>query len=100
MFNEDIYEIASVLDHADFHSPLTKNVSSITLAAATNNQRILNHQRKTFGRRATLLRSTRVVNLAISFLIPVSLFAQFQRDAVPVKSWPAPLYWQPSPSEA
>jgi hypothetical protein len=34
------------------------------------------------------------------FLVPLALLAQAQRDQVPLKSWPAPLYFQPSPAES
>jgi hypothetical protein len=34
------------------------------------------------------------------FLVPLALFAEAQRDVVPLKSWPAPLYFQPSPAES
>jgi hypothetical protein len=34
------------------------------------------------------------------FLVPLALLAQAQRDLVPLKSWPAPLYFQPSPAES
>jgi hypothetical protein len=47
------------------------------------------------------MRSRRVL-LALAilpFVIPVTLMAQFQRDNVPLKPWPAPLYWQPNQSE-
>jgi hypothetical protein len=33
------------------------------------------------------------------FLIPITLIAQLQRGVVPLKPWPAPLYWQPSQAE-
>jgi endosialidase-like protein len=36
----------------------------------------------------------------VFLLIPISLFAQLQRDAVPLKPWPAPLYWQPTEAES
>jgi hypothetical protein len=40
------------------------------------------------------------VTLVMLFLsIPISLIAQLQRDMVPLKPWPAPLYWQPSQAE-
>jgi hypothetical protein len=32
-------------------------------------------------------------------LIPISLIAEFQRDVVPLKPWPAPLFWQTSQAE-
>ena len=32
-------------------------------------------------------------------LLPVTVIAQVQRDAVPLRAWPAPLYWQPSHAE-
>jgi endosialidase-like protein len=32
-------------------------------------------------------------------LIPISLIAQLQRDVIPLKPWPAPLYWQPTQAE-
>src|SRR5215813_3528561 len=45
-------------------------------------------------------RSIAVVTVGILFvLVPFTLVAQVQRDAVPLKSWPAPLYWQPNISE-
>jgi hypothetical protein len=34
------------------------------------------------------------------FLVPLALLAQAQRDVVPLKSWPAPLYFQPLPAES
>ena len=34
------------------------------------------------------------------FLVPLALVAQAQRDVVPLKSWPAPLYFQPSSAES
>src|SRR5262245_55665611 len=46
-----------------------------------------------------MLRSTRFIALVVLFLIPVSVFAQLQRDVVALKSWPAPLYWQPTRNE-
>src|SRR5262245_14942062 len=32
-------------------------------------------------------------------MIPSLLFAQVQRDVAPLRSWSAPLYWQPSHAE-
>src|SRR5215469_7854723 len=40
-----------------------------------------------------------VVTVAM-FFVPLALLAQTQRDQVPLKSWPAPLYFQPSPAES
>jgi hypothetical protein len=37
--------------------------------------------------------------ISLLILLPVVAIAQVQRDAVPLQSWPAPLYWQPSQSE-
>jgi hypothetical protein len=31
--------------------------------------------------------------------LPITVLAQTQRDAVPLKPWPAPIYWQPSSAE-
>ena len=46
-------------------------------------------------------RSIRVVVTlgTLSLMIPSLLFAQVQRDVVPLKPWSAPLYWQPSHDE-
>src|SRR6516164_1394816 len=35
----------------------------------------------------------------LSFLTPIALIAQMQRDTVPLRAWPAPLYWQPTHAE-
>jgi hypothetical protein len=46
------------------------------------------------------MRFTRtLITVGSLFLIPSTLLAQVQNDAVPLKPWPAPLYWQPSPAE-
>jgi endosialidase-like protein len=37
--------------------------------------------------------------LLLFLLLPVTVIAQVQRDAVPLKPWPAPLYWQPTAAE-
>src|SRR5262249_18439246 len=37
--------------------------------------------------------------LLVSILFPVALLGQMQRDAIPVKTWSAPLYWQPTEDE-
>jgi hypothetical protein len=46
-----------------------------------------------------MLRSTRFIALTVLFLIPIAVIAQVRQEVVPLQSWPAPLYWQPSPSE-
>src|SRR5262245_39236945 len=33
-------------------------------------------------------------------LIPLSGMAQLQRDVAPLRPWPAPLLWQPTPAES
>src|SRR5215510_4460737 len=35
----------------------------------------------------------------ILLLVPFTLVAQVQRDSVPLKTWPAPLFWQPTAQE-
>src|SRR5262249_56932021 len=40
----------------------------------------------------------RTVSLLILF--PVTVIAQIQRDVVPLRPWPAPLYWQPTQAES
>jgi len=47
-----------------------------------------------------MFRSTRWFTLAALFLIPTAVLAQVQQDVVPLKSWPAPLYWQPPRAES
>jgi endosialidase-like protein len=37
--------------------------------------------------------------ISLLALLPLALTAQVLRDAVPLKNWPAPLYWQPSQAE-
>src|SRR6266699_2622073 len=48
------------------------------------------------------IRSIRVViTLGTLFLlIPLTLIAQGQRDVAPLRSWSAPLFWQPSQAES
>jgi hypothetical protein len=40
----------------------------------------------------------RIVVLLVLF--PVTLMAQMQRDVVPLRPWPAPLFWQPTQGES
>jgi endosialidase-like protein len=40
-----------------------------------------------------------IVTISTLMLIPLTVLAQVPRD-VPLKPWPAPLYWQPSPTES
>jgi endosialidase-like protein len=45
---------------------------------------------------------TRFIHVVVGVLFllsSISVIAQVQRDVVPLKSWPAPLFWQPSQSE-
>jgi hypothetical protein len=48
------------------------------------------------------IRSIRVlITLGTLFLlIPISLIAQLQPDVIPLKPWPAPLYWQATQAES
>src|SRR5262245_45663334 len=39
------------------------------------------------------------ISFGTLLLIPFTLLAQMQSDVVPLKPWPTPLYWQPSPAE-
>src|SRR5215510_1635213 len=45
-------------------------------------------------------RSTHFFTVAVLFLIPTVVMAQMQQEVVPLKSWPAPLYWQPTKAES
>jgi len=47
-----------------------------------------------------MLRSNRFVTLAALFLIPITVTAQVQPEAALLKSWAAPLYWQPTKVES
>ena len=47
-----------------------------------------------------MLRSNRFVTLAALFLIPITVTAQVQPEAALLKSWAAPLYWQPTKAES
>jgi hypothetical protein len=38
--------------------------------------------------------------IAVLVMFPLALTAQVVQDSVPLKNWPAPLYWQPAPSES
>jgi hypothetical protein len=46
-------------------------------------------------------RTTRVVAIIgiLSLWTPITLLAQVQRDPIPLRAWPAPLYWQPTKAE-
>jgi trimeric autotransporter adhesin len=45
------------------------------------------------------MRLTRTITFGTLFLIPLTVLAQVQNDAVPLRPWPAPLYWQPTQAE-
>src|SRR5215510_10293217 len=47
-----------------------------------------------------MARWVRVVVTVAMFVVPITLFAQVQRDVIPLQSWPAPLYFQPTPVES
>ena len=41
-----------------------------------------------------------VISIAtVSVFIPITLIAQVQRDIIPLRPWPTPLYWQPTQAE-
>src|SRR5437870_1535913 len=44
-------------------------------------------------------RSVVYQSVLVLILFPVIVAAQMQSDAVPLRNWPAPLYWQPAPAE-
>ena len=47
-----------------------------------------------------LVRSNVLFPLLVSFSLSAALTAQVTRNRdIPLKNWPAPLYWQPSPAE-
>jgi endosialidase-like protein len=39
------------------------------------------------------------ITIGTLFLAPLTVLAQVQSDAVPLKPWPAPLFWQPASAE-
>src|SRR5262249_3759133 len=39
------------------------------------------------------------LTVGFMILVPIAAIAQLQMDPVPLKAWPAPLFWQPSVTE-
>jgi endosialidase-like protein len=50
-------------------------------------------------RRNRMSRNDLARTVLLLTLLPVTVMAQVQRDAIPLKPWPAPLYWQPTEAE-